>query len=303
MSTRQARNLRRAAERRQRKLERKMKEIDHAERNAAQPSNGFVFSTTIEDLAPNLVEAAASSPGPLDNPPTELRDGSPSAAPAVSPARLAANRQNAQRSSGPTSATGKLASSRNSLKHGLASGTLIIPGEDPADFDALEHALLEEHPPATQTEQLLIHEMAQSWWLTQRAIRLQNECFTESCLDDERTGCLVPVVRVEHARLSLLIRYQTTHERAFHRALATLSRLQKERRRNELGFVSQDRQFVRQNPPANGFVSRTSTGNALEATYTAAFPTCSINQSRYSAALGSPSLGAHGAKSLSFATE
>jgi hypothetical protein len=98
--------------------------------------------------------------------------------PAPKRARAQINRANAQHSTGPCSPTGKLASSRNSLKHGLASSTLIIPGEDPAVFESLLESLLAEHQPANTTEQMLIHEMAQSWWLTQRALRFQNECFT-----------------------------------------------------------------------------------------------------------------------------
>ena len=225
MSSREARTLRRAAERKAAKLARK----------AAKPANLAVLSpeTTPLKHSESLSVGAVACP---------VRDAS--GTPTTSPARLAANRQNAQHSTGPTTTAGKLASSRNSLKHGLASGTLIIPGENRADFEALHHALLEEHQPANATEDLLIHEMAQSWWLAQRAIRLQNECFTESALDERR--------------LSLLIRYQTTHQRAFHKALADLSRLQKERRRYEIGFVSQPSHFVRQNPPPAGFVSRIS---------------------------------------------
>ncbi len=120
------------------------------------------------------------------------------------------------------SVAGKLASSRNSLKHGLASATLIIPGEDPAAFEALKAALIEEHQPATETEELLINEMAQSYWLEQRALRLQNDCFTENGIDEKR--------------LSLFLRYQTTHHRAFHKALAALLKLKQTRAR---GFVSQ----------------------------------------------------------------
>ncbi|MBV9157656.1 MAG: hypothetical protein JO097_15430, partial [Acidobacteriaceae bacterium] len=77
-------------------------------------------------------------------------------APALSTERRAEiNRQNAQHSTGPCSIQGKLASSRNSLKHGLASGTLIIAGEDPAAFAALLSDLSDEHQPANTTEELL----------------------------------------------------------------------------------------------------------------------------------------------------
>jgi hypothetical protein len=112
-------------------------------------------------------------------------------------------------------------------------------------FEALRDALLHEHRPATETEELLVQEMAQSWWLTQRAIRLQNECVTPEGVDPKQ--------------LSLFLRYQTTHERAFYKALNTLMRLQKERRKANPGFVSQK-------PAAStetiGFVSQDTLENA-----------------------------------------
>lgn len=156
--------------------------------------------------------------------------------------RVEANRANATHSTGPVSPLGKLASSRNSLKHGLASGTLIIPGEDRTDFESLLESLLNDHQPASSTEELLIQEMAQSWWFTQRALRLQNDCFTAEGVNEKR--------------LALFLRYQTTHERAFHKALNTLIRLQKERRRENRGFVSQQRSSTVQEI---GFVSQNDT--------------------------------------------
>jgi hypothetical protein len=87
---------------------------------------------------------------------------------------------------------------------------------------------------------MLIHEMAESYWLTQRALRLQNECFTADGIDEKR--------------LALLLRYHTTHERAFHKALNTLIRLQNDRLRQSRGFVSQHRAA---HNPEHGFVSQT----------------------------------------------
>jgi hypothetical protein len=52
--------------------------------------------------------------------------------------------------------------------------------------------------------------------------------------------------------LALLIRYQTANERAFHKALATLTKLQQERTKSVNGFVSQKPQSDRakvQNAP------------------------------------------------------
>ena len=154
--------------------------------------------------------------------------------------RAEINRANAAHSTGPLSQEGRLTSCRNALKHGLASGTLIIPGEDPAALETLLNALLEEHQPANTTEEMLIHEIAQSYWLTQRALRLQNECFTADGIDEKR--------------LALLLRYHTTHERTFHKALNTLICLQKDRLRQSRGFVSQRRAAL---DPQRGFVSQT----------------------------------------------
>ena len=125
---------------------------------------------------------------------------------------------------GPRSAEGKATSSGNSLKHGLASGRVIIPGEDPAEFEALLSDLVKEHAPANETESLLVQQMAQSWWLMQRAIRIQNEAFTEN--------------RVDTHKLALFLGYQTTHERAFYRALNTLLKLTRARK-SAPEFVSQ----------------------------------------------------------------
>jgi len=163
----------------------------------------------------------------------------PEATAAAKPSRAEINRANALHSSGPVTPEGKMASSRNSLRHGLASGELILHGEDPAGFEDLLSALLADHQPANTTEEMLVHQMAQSHWLTQRALRLQNQCFTIDGVDEKR--------------LALFIRYQTTHERAFHRALNTLIRLQKDRRRYETGFVSQKRPAAGQ---TIGFVSQ-----------------------------------------------
>ncbi len=148
--------------------------------------------------------------------------------------RSATNRANSQHSTGPRTATGKLASSRNSLKHGLASGEIIIRGENPCMFDALLTALLDEHQPGGLTQELLVNEMAQSYWLAQRALRLQNECFNQERVDDKR--------------LSLYMRYHSTHQRAFHKALSTLMKIKKDQAR---GFVSQPRTAAVNRPPAS----------------------------------------------------
>jgi len=156
-------------------------------------------------------------------------------------------------STGPRTVTGKATSSRNSFKHGLASGQLIIPGENAGDYEGLLNALLEEYQPANPTEDTLVHELAQSHWLMQRAIAMQNNCFTSEGVDAKQ--------------LAVFLRYYTTYERSFHRALNTLLRLKKERVRQFVSHTRPDpRDFVSQqvakstSEPAIGLVFVSSEG-------------------------------------------
>ena len=72
--------------------------------------------------------------------------------------------------------------------------------------------------------------MAQHYWLTQRAITLQATCF------DSETAPEDP-----EKQLALYLRYQTTHDRAFHKSLDRLLKLRAEKRRQEIGFELQQR--------------------------------------------------------------
>ena len=48
----------------------------------------------------------------------------------ASPAQMAANRANAQKSTGPRTLEGKQRASMSALKHGLAAQTVVLPHED-----------------------------------------------------------------------------------------------------------------------------------------------------------------------------
>jgi hypothetical protein len=159
----------------------------------------------------------------------------------ATPAQIAANKLNAQKSTGPATPEGKAKSSMNRLTHGFASAQSIVPGEDHAAFIALLDELLIEHQPATPTEEIFVEKMAQTQWLTQRALNLQGEAFLELALKQE-SG--VP------KHLGLLIRYYTSADRAFHRAHNELIKAQKQRKNSEIGFVPQNAPLkAAQTPP------------------------------------------------------
>jgi hypothetical protein len=146
-------------------------------------------------------------------------------------AQIAANRANAEHSSGPTTEEGKAASSLNHTSHGLSSYDaifFILPFESPEAYTLLLISLQREHRPETETERILVDRMAQHHWLRNRAEAFESGCFKEDgTLDDKR--------------LALFMRYRTSHERAFTKCLNELLKLRAEKRKTDIGFESQKR--------------------------------------------------------------
>ncbi|MBV9248045.1 MAG: hypothetical protein JO227_02200, partial [Acetobacteraceae bacterium] len=90
------------------------------------------------------------------------------------PAQVNANRANAQQSTGPKAAEGKAIASRNNFQWGFCGRFSVLPCESQAEFDELKAALRNEHQPITPTETLLVDNMAEHYWLSRRALMLQD---------------------------------------------------------------------------------------------------------------------------------
>ena len=82
--------------------------------------------------------------------------------------QIAANRRNATSSTGPKSAAGKQVARMNALKHGLQSEHVVIPGEDPEEFEALLSGIEEDYQPVGSREILLVERIAYCSWRLQR---------------------------------------------------------------------------------------------------------------------------------------
>jgi hypothetical protein len=150
----------------------------------------------------------------------------------ATPNQIAANQANAQKSTGPKTDEGKAKSSHNRLSSGFASSATIIPGEDPEEFKVLLHDLMLHHQPANPMEQILVEKIAINQWLSLRAFRLQGFAFLAESMRGDPSS--IP------KDLALLLRYQTAAERAFHKAHSELLKAQKERKKSEIGFESQN---------------------------------------------------------------
>ena len=82
--------------------------------------------------------------------------------------QMQANRRNAQGSTGPRTAEGKLEVSKNSVKHGLLSKDIVIKGESEIDFMNFHQSLYLELAPVGQLEQLLADRIIASFWRLKR---------------------------------------------------------------------------------------------------------------------------------------
>ena len=87
--------------------------------------------------------------------------------------QIEANRNNAQHSTGPRTDEGKQTSSQNALKHGLLAKRSVIPGEDPAEFDALVTWFENTFNLSNAYEASLVRQMADADWRLKRISHLE----------------------------------------------------------------------------------------------------------------------------------
>ena len=91
----------------------------------------------------------------------------------ISLRKLRANRENAGKSTGPQTARGKAISRNNAFKHGMRSRSVVIPGEDPAEFAAMHHALVQEYHPASPEDHYLVKQLANARWRLERLLGIE----------------------------------------------------------------------------------------------------------------------------------
>ena len=129
----------------------------------------------------------------------------------------AANRANAQHSTGPRTEEGKAAASQNARKHGLSSKYLPLSEQERPLFEQLEADLRREVLPSGALQESIFRELAAAAWKRDVVARLLSEAGASSDLMfvDE-----VP------DRIRKLLRHKADQDRAFNRALRQLKDLQ-----------------------------------------------------------------------------
>ncbi|HZS93755.1 MAG TPA: hypothetical protein VFA78_03090 [Chloroflexota bacterium] len=157
----------------------------------------------------------------------------------TSPAQIAANRRNAQLSTGPRTPSGKQISSQNALKHGILSRQVVTPSEDPDEFATHLAALVDDIQPVGAVEELLVQQIALYYWRLGRIIRCDADLFgrhqEESAVPPQHVECGIysyieraaPVPSSDY--LDPLLRYERTITNQLNRSLVQLERLQRQR--------------------------------------------------------------------------
>jgi hypothetical protein len=87
--------------------------------------------------------------------------------------QIAANRLNAQKSTGPRTADGRARVASNALKHGLTGKQVALPGEDPAEFDAFRSDLVADLAPQGALEEILAEKIVADVWRLRRIPQLE----------------------------------------------------------------------------------------------------------------------------------
>jgi hypothetical protein len=119
-----------------------------------------------------------------------------------------ANRLNALKSTGPRTAEGKARSSRNALTHGLTAQEVVIPGEDPAAYQASRQQLIDDLQPNGSCEVELVERLAATFWRLRRIPRFEailmawfeNDALYDDAYRQETENIYTQNIGASHAR-------------------------------------------------------------------------------------------------------
>jgi hypothetical protein len=167
----------------------------------------------------------------------------------TSEAQLNANRINGAKSRGPVTPEGKLASSRNSLAHGLLSEAIILEGESADRFNALHDSLVAEFGPETPTECGLVETMVVCRWRLMRVWILENSAVSHEIRKQAETNALenMPTQAALAYRtlsdqsrwLDVFNRYEARFDRQLSRAIQRFHEVRAGRKRKKVFFPNE----------------------------------------------------------------
>ena len=136
----------------------------------------------------------------------------------ISEKQQQANRQNAQKSTGPKTPEGREAIRFNALTYGLRTRETILERENAREYSELWDELDAEWQPHTRTDRIYLETMVTSQWLLKRIAESEQQIYT--------------IANFEHRfkMLAYVYKMRAQLERSFRTAVADMQQSQKERK-------------------------------------------------------------------------
>jgi hypothetical protein len=194
---------------------------------------------------------AANAPG--DHLPDELSDAPAGVGVrAVSEKKRAANRANARQSTGPRTDEGKKIVSLNAVKHGVHARAALLPGEDPAELDALDQGMRADLKPAGMMQEVIVERIVSLAWKLRRIAFAEEAALVmdQKSLDRRNevrlmfgreqsppvmggAALAIDVAAKQEAHLDKLLELELKLQRSMQQAINLLLKLKKERPEND----------------------------------------------------------------------
>jgi hypothetical protein len=181
----------------------------------------------------------------------------------ISERKLAANRANAEKSTGPRSPLGKIISSANSSRHRILAASVVLDNESPKRFIALLNSFNAHYRPQDPIERSLVERMAVSHWRLMRiwaletaGIHFEKRRQPESILKQDaptRTMAAIRALSDSERHPDPIGRKESRYNREFYLAFDALNRhrdrIRGPQNRNEPTHVPDSKQRARSVEP------------------------------------------------------
>jgi hypothetical protein len=159
-------------------------------------------------------------------------------------AQIAANRLNAQKSTGPRTVEGKAKISRSAFHHGMTAASQVLFDESEAEFEEFHAGLSLDLEPVGTAECALVERIAILAWRLRRASRAEAALVNAEAERRKERAAAEPdkgAIRIDASLIfdrltsgmNALTRYETAIERQMNRTIKLLGRWQERRRERQ----------------------------------------------------------------------
>jgi hypothetical protein len=195
----------------------------------------------------------------------------------LSEKQLEANRENAKKSTGPTTVKGKARSRLNALRHGLTGQTVVMPEEDMEVYNKFTNEIAGSFDTTNPVERQLAFCYASYLWRINRAAAIEQNMFTLGNMEEVAENLQLEHAQVHNAiseaktfrnespEFSRLAMYTQRLVTQSEKVLEQLTSFQSRRRQTEerempeaiAAYQAHKTQNLDFDPKANGFVLTT----------------------------------------------